>query len=179
MELYFVTGNKSKFEEINSVIGGIKQLDIDLPEIQEIDSQKIIEEKLKSALYHSKGSFIVEDNSLLLNGMNGLPGPQIKWFLKTIGNEGIFKLTQIFGSEATAKVIIGFAESPESIIFFEGAVEGNIVEPRGNKGFGWDAIFQPKGLNKTFAEMDFEEKNEYSMRKIAALKLKDYLISKK
>ncbi len=179
MELYFVTGNKSKFQEVNSIINHIKQLDIDLPEIQDIDSQKIIEEKLKSALNHASGNFIVEDNSLLINGMNGLPGPQIKWFLKTIGNDGLFTLTKVFGTDATAKVIIGFAENPDKILYFEGVIEGEIVEPRGENGFGWDAIFQPKGSSKTFAEMTLDEKNEFSMRRIATEKLRDYLDSSK
>jgi len=175
MKIYFVTGNESKFKEVNSVLDFIEQLDIDLPEIQEIDSQKIIEEKLKVALNHTDGKFIVEDNSLLINGMNGLPGPQIKWFLKTIKNEGLYNLTKIFGTEATAKVIIGLAENPDSIRYFEGVIEGDIVSPRGENGFGWDAIFQPKGYDKTFAEMTHDEKNNFSMRRIAVEKLKDYL----
>lgn len=176
MELYFVTGNKSKFEEVSAVIDWVKQIEIDLPEIQDIDSQNIIEEKLKTALKHREGNFIVEDNSLLINGMNGLPGPQIKWFLKTIGNQGIFELTKVFGSKATAKVIIGFAKDSENIHFFEGVIEGEIVEPRGENGFGWDAIFQPEGHSKTFAEMNVEEKNNFSMRRLAVEKLKDHLV---
>ena len=47
---YFITGNKNKFQEAKLIIPQLEQLDIDLPEIQEIDPQKVIEgsvDKLK------------------------------------------------------------------------------------------------------------------------------------
>jgi XTP/dITP diphosphohydrolase len=43
---------------------------------------------------------------------------------------------------------------------FEGRVTGTLVwPPRGDKGFGYDAIFQPHGLTRTFGEMPSEEKH--------------------
>lgn len=43
---------------------------------------------------------------------------------------------------------------------FEGRVTGNLVwPPRGDKGFGYDAIFQPDGHTHTFGEMPSEEKH--------------------
>lgn len=46
---------------------------------------------------------------------------------------------------------------------FEGRVEGEIVyPPRGEKGFGYDPIFQPMGFEKTFAQMTPEEKHGYN-----------------
>ena len=35
--LYFITGNEDKFREVKLLIPNIKQLDIDLPEIQDLD----------------------------------------------------------------------------------------------------------------------------------------------
>jgi inosine/xanthosine triphosphate pyrophosphatase family protein len=43
--------------------------------------------------------------------------------------------------------------------------------PAGTGGFGWDAIFIPKGTKKTFAEMSPEEKDAYSMRRQALEKM--------
>jgi inosine triphosphate pyrophosphatase len=174
--LYFITGNKNKFVEIQAVIPEIEQLDIDLPEIQEIDPRLIIEAKLKEALKHHDGEFIVEDTSLYLEALNGLPGPLIKWFLKTIGNEGLASLTEkLANSSAEAKTIIGYAKSADNIHFFEGSIRGKIVAPRGDTSFGWDPIFQPDGYNHTFAEMGTEEKNQISMRRRAAEQLKTSL----
>jgi XTP/dITP diphosphohydrolase len=43
---------------------------------------------------------------------------------------------------------------------FEGRVDGTIVwPPRGDKGFGYDPIFLPDGLARTFGEMPSEEKH--------------------
>lgn len=176
MALYFITSNKGKLTEVQEIIPAVEQLDIDLPEIQDIDAQVIIRAKLEEAQKHQQGQFIVEDTSLYLDCLNGLPGPLIKWFMKTIGNDGLYKISQGYGNyKATAKAIIGFAKDDGLIEFFEGTIEGEIVEPRGDKGFGWDPIFQPTGHTKTFAEMDQSEKNEMSMRRIALNKLKEVL----
>ena len=90
MELYFITGNKNKFAEVKAIIPNVKQLDIDLPEIQEIDAKNIIRAKLLEALRHKQVEFIVEDTSLHFDCLNGLSGPLIKWFLKIIENDGLF-----------------------------------------------------------------------------------------
>jgi XTP/dITP diphosphohydrolase len=43
---------------------------------------------------------------------------------------------------------------------FEGRVDGDLVfPPRGTKGFGYDPIFLPDGLDKTFGEMMSAEKH--------------------
>lgn len=174
--LYFVTGNKNKFNEISSVIPEIQLLEKDLPEIQEIDPHKIVRKKLTAAFRHRKGEFIVEDTSLYLECLNGLPGPLIKWFLKTIGPVGIANLADKLGNnKAEAKTIIGYAKNKDETHFFGGAVSGAIVAPRGALDFGWSPIFQPDGHTKTLAEMEDDERIPLKMRRIAALKLKDFL----
>jgi len=174
--IYFITGNKNKFEEVKAILPEVEQLDIDLPEIQEIDAKEIIKEKLLEALKHKKGEFIVEDTSLYLDCLHGLPGPLIKWFLQTIGNKGLSKIAEKFkNNKAVAKTIIGYAKSQRDIHFFEGVINGKIVSPRGKTNFGWDPIFMPDGYDKTFAEMSREEKNKISMRRNALNKLKKFL----
>jgi non-canonical purine NTP pyrophosphatase (RdgB/HAM1 family) len=56
---------------------------------------------------------------------------------------------------------------------FSGAVIGIVPDsPRGTQGFGWDAIFQPLGSDCTFAEMGPEEKDHFSMRRLALVQLR-------
>jgi len=175
MTLYFITGNKGKLAEVQSILGDVESLDIDLPEIQSLDAHEIIEAKLKEAQKHQTGEFIVEDTSLYFEGLNSLPGPLIKWFMKTVGNEGLYKMSEAFGNfNAEAKTIIGYSDTQKNISFYEGNIKGTIVTPRG-EGFGWDPIFQPEGYDKTFGELSAEEKNSFSMRKIAVEKLKEFL----
>lgn len=175
--IHFITGNKGKLDEARAILGEVDSFDVDLPEVQEVDPHKIIKEKLREAQNHKKGAFIVEDTSLYYDGMNGLPGPLIKWFLETIGNEGLYKLTESFGCGAHAKTIIGYISENGEISYHEGAVAGEIVSPRGDMGFGWDPVFKPEGFDKTFAEMSQEEKNSISMRKMALEELKNNLYS--
>jgi len=180
MALYFITGNKNKFAEVSAILPHVEQLDIDLPEIQDIDAKEIIKAKLLEALNHKQAEFIVEDTSLYFKCLNGLPGPLIKWFMKTVGNEGLFNIVEKLGNnKAEAKTIIGYAKNPDEIYYFEGTVKGSVVSPIGKSGFGWDPIFQPEGFSKSFAELTQEEKNEISMRRIALNKLKEFIGAKK
>jgi len=176
MSIYFITSSQHKFDEINAFVPELGRLDMDLPEIQEIDAKKIIRAKLAEALAHHAGEFIVEDTSLYLDCLKGLPGPLIKWFMKTIGKEGLWALAEKFGQDgAEARTTIGYARNHEEIFFFEGARRGRIVAPRGESNFGWDPVFLPEGSSKTQAEMTPEEKGRVSMRGEAARKLRDFL----
>jgi len=172
----FITGSRYKLEEVRAVVPDIEQLEMDLPEIQELDPHAIIKAKLEAAFAHAEGEFIVEDTSLYLEALGGFPGPLIKWFLKALGLEGLVSLCEKLGDDrAVAKTVIGYAKHREEISFFEGVLSGRIVRPRAASDFGWDAIFLPDGHDKTFAEMSREEKNAVSMRGQAAGKLKGFL----
>jgi len=52
------------------------------------------------------------------------------------------------------------------------AYAGVSFPPRGDKGFGYDPIFLPQGLGRTFGEMDEAEKDGLSHRARAFAKLK-------
>ena len=55
---------------------------------------------------------------------------------------------------------------------FEGQVHGKLTfPPRGEKGFGYDPIFIPDGLDETFAELDPQYKHSISHRARAFEKL--------
>jgi non-canonical purine NTP pyrophosphatase (RdgB/HAM1 family) len=172
----FITGNVNKFAEVKAVLTDLEQLDIDLPEIQSLDPQEIVEFKLKTALEHVPGNIIIEDTSLFIEGLHGLPGPLIKWFMKAMGREGLARTVLASGNDrAEAKTIIGYADSNGQTSYFEGVITGRIVMPTGETTFGWDPIFMPDGSEVTFAEMGTDQKNEISMRRQAAQKLADFL----
>lgn len=202
--LYFITGSEKKFREIAAMVPGLERLDLDLPEIQEIDARAIIRAKLREATAHHQGEFtplrssgaseglsetgssdgsqqaatgfIVEDTSFHLDCLNGLPGPLIKWFLKAIGADGLYHLAARYGEfGATARTIIGYARGHDDIHFFEGTRRGRVVPPGGDNGFGWDRIFVADGQTKTQAEMTLEEKNAMSQRAEAVRLLREFL----
>lgn len=177
MVLYFITGNHDKFSEVKAMLPQIEQLDLDLPEVQSLDAHVVIREKLLEARKQHDGEFIVEDTSVSVKGLGGLPGTFIKWFLKSMSLERLAKVALASGdASAEAKVCIGYLGRGEPQ-FFEGVIKGTIVPPRGDHGFGWDKIFVPVGHERTYGEMSREMKNTLSMRRIAVEKLKRHLES--
>lgn len=181
-KIIFITGNKGKLKEAREILNEIDVVnrEIDLPEIQETDARKVIEAKLTEAFRHHKGEYIVEDVSLYLDCLNGLPGPLIKWFLQKMGDKKLYELTKKYkNNRAEARAIIGHINKNGDIKYFEGSVKGKIVSPKGPGGFGWDQIFMPEGFKKTFGEMLPAEKHRISMRKIAFKKLAKHLKKQK
>lgn len=176
--LYFITWNKNKFKEFQQILweDKVEQLDIDLPELQEIDSHKIIRHKLEEALKHHTWPILIEDSSFCMECLWGrLPWPLIKRFYEDVGNEGLYELAKNSGKyKAKATVLIGYAKNKDEIQFFEGTVEGKVSKPVPTDFFR-DGIFQPNGHDKPYAAMSKEEKNEISMRRIALNKLKIFL----
>ena len=170
----FVSGNKNKLKELSDIFKEnfkdieIKQLDIDLPELQGLP-EDIVKGKLKLALEKAKnlkGPILVEDTSLCFNGYGGLPGPYIKYFLKNIKPEGLYKMACVFDDHtAYAQSIYGLQKNKkEEPHLFIGKTPGEIVSPRGPNSFGWDPCFQPKDYKQTYAEMGEKEKNKISHR---------------
>ncbi|NMB35522.1 MAG: non-canonical purine NTP pyrophosphatase, partial [Firmicutes bacterium] len=62
----------------------------------------------------------------------------------------------------------------------EGSCEGSIATaPRGSRGFGYDPLFILAGENRTFAEIEPEQKNRVSHRGQALEKIRKLLENKK
>ena len=177
MPIQFITGSKHKFSEINAIVGGLEQLDIDLPEIQGVDPEPIIEAKLQQAMIDHHGELIVEDTSLFMECLNGLPGPLIKWFMVKLGRQGLWQLADKSGLyEAEARTTIGYTDGTSRVRYFVGSTSGVIVPPTGASNFGWDPVFRPdEGDGRTYAEMTQAEKNAVSHRGKAARALKAFL----
>jgi XTP/dITP diphosphohydrolase len=178
MEILLATSNEHKAKAVQSMLGRpVQHINIDLPEIQALDVRQVIEHKAREAYLRVGKPVLVEDTSLAVHAWNGLPGALIRWFLETVGNEGICKMLAGYEQvEATAETCLGYFDG-EAFVCFSGLVEGWIArQPRGQNGFGWDPIFIPRGWDKTFAEMMPEEKHALvSMRTEAVLKLKAFL----
>lgn len=175
-EIVYVTSNLNKLKESEEILGmGLEHADIDSPEIQAINVSEVVREKAIYSYNILKKPVVVDDSGLYFNSMNGFPGALIKWLLKSIGNEGIFKIINNFNDKsAYAEVVIGYYDG-KKFESFSGKINGEIVKPIGTNGFGWDAVFKINEKNKTFAEMSGSEKNGVSMRKIALLKFKNFL----
>lgn len=171
-----VTTNKNKLEEINEILGSNHKLSkIEISEIQSLNIDQVITEKAKAAYEKIKKPIIVEDISLEIQSLNGLPGPFVKFFLQALGTEGTVKL---IGNKSTkTRVIASLAlYNGTTLKIFKGIVWGTLSKKnRGENGFGFDKVFIPKGYKQTYAEMDSKLKNKISHRAKALEKIKAYL----
>lgn len=176
MELLLATGNEHKARELQTLLGRpVQRVKLELPELQAVDVQEVIEAKVREAYRLMGQPVLVEDTGLAFAAWNGLPGALIRWFLDRVGNEGLCQMLQSYEqTAASAETCIGYFDGSDCHVF-RGVVSGQIVRaPRGSGGFGWDPIFMPDGWDKTFAEMT-DEKNLVSMRKLAVTQLKAFL----
>ena len=159
--------------------------DLDLPEWQG-DPEEIARQKVERAAFEVSGPVFVEDTSLSIEALNGLPGPYIKWALDTLGLDGIDALAthaaarHEAGRAAYAQTIIAFSSGAGCPTrTFVGRTDGWVVPPRHNgRFFGWDPIFQPTVWNPdglTYAEMGAELKNKISHRSRALARFSEYL----
>jgi len=178
-KIYFVTGNKGKFEEAKEILGryGIKieMKHIPYPEVQAETLREVVDFGLKYLQDKLSKPFFVEDSGLFIEALKGFPGVYSAYVFKTIGNNGILKLMEnVENRNAKFISVVGYFDGKNKRIF-EGAVNGRISHSkRGGKGFGFDPIFIPENYNNTFAELG-SEKNKISHRYKALKKLGEYL----
>lgn len=177
-QLVFVTSNLDKLSEAEAVLGfSLAHRALDLDEIQSLSLEEVVRKKAESARTRIEDPVLVEDTSLELGGMDGFPGPLVRWLLTAVGPEGICKMADTFGDRrAVVRCMACAADGSEEILGL-GVVEGTIATaPRGRRGFGWDSVFIPSsGAGQTYAEMENLEKNRISHRRLALEDLKTKL----
>ncbi|MDD4661880.1 MAG: RdgB/HAM1 family non-canonical purine NTP pyrophosphatase [Candidatus Pacebacteria bacterium] len=173
--MLLITGNKNKVREFEEILDcKIDSQSLNIEEIQEVLVEKVSENKVRKAYEILKKPVLVEDTGLIFEELHGLPGALIKWFEEKLSYEEICNLIKE-NRNATSKICVSYFDGKD-LKQFIGEVKGKIADfPKGENGFGWDKIFIPEGYDKTFAEMDSNQKNSLSMRKIALEKLKKEL----
>jgi inosine triphosphate pyrophosphatase len=183
MKISYVTSNAGKFEEACHVLHDwtLEQVPLDLQEIQGSASE-IVVAKAYEALSILKRPLIVEDISFYLHAIGGLPGPYAKDFLTTLGEQGAYELVHKYDDHsATCVCLAAYIEPEQEPVVFKGETRGTIVAPRGNLRHGavsFNSIFLPENCTHTFGEMSMEEHARFSMRYIALIQLKEYLLKK-
>ncbi len=177
MNIYLITSNKDKVREAEAILNAkIKNVDLDLDEIQELDPKRVADHKAKQAWAKVKKPVFVWDLSIYISCLNGFPGPLIKWFWSKVTLKKICNIANHFRDhKIMAEAILTFYDG-KRIQHFSGRVHGTIPnKPRGTKGWGWDAIFIPKGYKQTYAEMRPQDVVHIRCHRVALEKLRDFL----
>ncbi len=168
MRIKVITSNEGKMREYSQALGelGIEVFHGKVPydEIQADTLEEVVERGMEE-LREKEGSFIIDDSGLFIDRFYGFPGVYSSYALKTLGNEGVLRL--MAGEErrsARFECCIGCKIPGREPFMISGECRGAITkEARGERGFGFDPIFSADG-ERTFAELDLEEKNSLSHR---------------
>ncbi len=179
MKIYFATGNSGKVEHLQNILTGFEvvQLDVDTVEPQSESLEEIVTAKIEQAVEKvdtvEDGFLIADDSGLFLDSLNGFPGAYSAPFDKMVGKEKLLDLIDGDNS-AEFRAAIGLYDDNGEVEVFKGTIEGEIVEPRGDGGFGYDPMFLPDGSEETWGE-DPGQKDENSHRQKAVEKLVEFL----
>jgi XTP/dITP diphosphohydrolase len=161
----FVTGRPEKAEEAARLGTPLERIDLDLPEPQSLDPTVVAEAKARAAFEQMGRPVVVEDSGLEIDAWGGFPGALVKWLEKSVGLEGITRMLDSFPDRSARAVCAIACFDGRRLIAARGVSEGAIAPARrGSGGFGWDAIFVPRGSSGTYAEITPEEKDRVSHR---------------
>ena len=165
-DVIFITGNQDKADHLRRLLGiVIEHQKIDLDEIQSADSRDIIRHKVYQAYEILKSPVLVDDVSMGLDSLGGLPGPFIKYFVTAEnGLKNLCRMADgLANRRATARAYFGLYDGQNVTLLF-GEIHGEIAQhPKGDGGFayGWDKVFCPDGYGgRTRAELTQSEYDE-------------------
>lgn len=193
-ELVVATHNKGKLREIRELFGDrVKKLsaasDYNLESPAETGTT-FVENALIKAQYVAQQTgkiALADDSGICIAAIDGQPGVYAAdWAEKPDGTRDFGMAMQKVkdmidqkpgGWEAAPKeayfvscLAMAWPDGHAEVV--EGYSHGTIVwPPRGDKGFGYDPIFEPQGLKRTFGEMTHEEKLPLTHRARAFEKL--------
>lgn len=193
MEIFFASQNQHKVEELQHKIStAAKRINIQIVSLKDIGFSADIPETHDTLEGNAleKARFIYErfhkdcisdDTGLEIEALNGEPGVYSARYAG-IGknfddnmNLVLEKMQRITNRKACFRTVIALILEGKEYTF-EGRISGQITTiKKGGQGFGYDPIFQPDGFDKTFAELNLEEKNKISHRALAIHALIDFL----
>jgi XTP/dITP diphosphohydrolase len=188
MKIIFASHNQKKTEEIRSILSSY----INLLNLHDLGQTEVIPEEEPTIEGNSafKANWVFEkyglpcfadDTGLEVLALGGAPGVHSARYVGEGRSDeaNMQKLQENLkphkDRSAQFKTVITYRA--EGVFKqFTGLVEGEIaLVAKGSKGFGYDPIFYPEGQERTFAEMELAEKNEYSHRARAFSQLMNFL----
>lgn len=189
------TGNRGKLAEIRAVLAPtgidfVAQSDFDVEPAEET-GLSFVENAILKARHAARETglpALADDSGLEVDALAGAPGI----FSARYAGEGASDPDNVVKLLSALKdvpvgvrgarfqcviVLLAHAADPTPIIC-QGTWEGSIaLEPAGERGFGYDPVFVPTGLDCTAAELDKAEKNRLSHRGQALADLRKRLLS--
>jgi XTP/dITP diphosphohydrolase len=188
MPIVLATRNEGKISEFKILL---KDFDVEIKSLKDFgpiptveeDGQTFEDNAVKKAQFTARVlgfPALADDSGLVVKALNGLPGVHSARYAgeDATDKENNLKLLEamegVENREASFMCVLAIAVPRGPALIYEGTCEGVITESLiGNQGFGYDPLFFYQPLNKTFAQMSIEEKNQVSHRGKAMAKFRD------
>ncbi|CAN5286921.1 RdgB/HAM1 family non-canonical purine NTP pyrophosphatase [soil metagenome] len=187
-KLVIASHNPGKVREIRALlepygIEPISAASLDLPEPDETGTTFAANALLKARAAADLSGLpaLADDSGLCVDALNGDPGIfSARWAGETkdfgaamrLIEEHLSRAPKDSGRDAHFICALALCWPNGSEVEVEGRVDGLLVNPpRGDRGFGYDAMFVANGQTQTFGEMDPETKHGMSHRADAFAKL--------
>jgi XTP/dITP diphosphohydrolase len=174
-KVVIATHNPGELTELRDLLApyGVEAVsagELDLPEPEETGSTFIENARIKAhAATKATGlPAFADDSGLAVDALGGEPGIySARWAgpskdfaraMQTIEDKLKALNTSNRKAQFVAALCIAWPDGHTED--FEARVEGTLVwPPRGDKGFGYDPMFLPNGFDRTFGEMNADEKH--------------------
>jgi XTP/dITP diphosphohydrolase len=174
-KVVIATHNPGKLSELRDLLApyGVEAVsagELGLPEPEETGSTFIENARIKAfAATHATGlPAFADDSGLAIDALGGEPGIySARWAgadknfaraMQTIEDKIRVLKTPDRKAQFVAALCLAWPDGHTED--FEARVDGTLVwPPRGDKGFGYDPMFLPDGFDRTFGEMDADEKH--------------------
>lgn len=185
------TQNEHKLRELRDIMEQygmevVSQKEAGFGDIDVVEDGETFEEnsfKKANEIMKLSGKIAVADDSgLEVDFLNGAPGVYSARYAgeqksdRDNNNKLLKELEGIENRGAKFVSVVTMVYPDGTVLAARGECPGRILlVPRGTGGFGYDPLFLPDGLEKTFAEVTQEEKNSVSHRARALAKLEEML----
>jgi XTP/dITP diphosphohydrolase len=187
VKLIFASNNVHKLEELRIAVG----TGIEIISLAQAGIQTEIAEPFDTLKENARGkaqtihqltageNCFSEDSGLEVDSLGGEPGVHSARYAGepvsySRNNRKLLRALADSGNRRAHFITVICLILQGQEYFFEGRCDGQILRsPAGGAGFGYDPVFLPDGSQKSFAEMNPEEKNVFSHRRKAG----DLLIS--
>lgn len=194
-KLVIATHNAGKLREISALLAPfglacVSAGERGLPEPEETGTTFVENAliKARAAAEAAQLPALADDSGLSVAALGGRPGvytadwAQRQWFEGEPGRDWYMAMgkvegmLQAIGPDADRSCwfscVLAIAWPDGESVTYEGRVDGKLCwPPRGEMGFGYDPVFVPVGMDRTFAELDPEVKHAMSHRADAFAKL--------
>jgi len=181
--LLIATHNAGKLQEMRALFAPLGIIvtgaaEHGLPEPAETEESFVGNARIKArAAMEATGlSVLADDSGITVDGLDGAPGVHTAdWAETGAGRDFMQAMRRTWEAlearnvpeprraQFRATLVLLTPEGDEQV--FEGVAPGRLVwPPRGALGHGYDPMFIPDGHDRTYAEMDFAEKNAISHR---------------